>query len=143
MSPGMRENLFPPATISNPPLGSVSPLPSVKSPGVPSKAGIGSHFRRWVASSFEVLVAADGGAGTTGLAPGSGAALASVDATSFLAFGSLAEEAGAAEFLSFGLLSSAKLGVETKMRTVKNRVAARAPNFIPPPHIGCIDRLLI
>jgi hypothetical protein len=101
---------------------------------------MGAHLCCWVASSSsEALEAAEGGAGTAGVATGPGAALALAGAASFLAFASLEDETAVAAFLSFGFTSSAKVGVEAKMRTVKNSIAARAPNFIPPPHIGCID----
>src|ERR1700677_2227407 len=139
ISPGIREILFTPATISNPPFGSVSPVPRVKSPGVPSKAGMGTHLRCWdTSSSAEALDATGSGVDAGGVAPASGAALASVDAASFLEFGSLADDAGVAPFLSFGLLSSAKLAVEISKSADKDRIAARAPNFISPPHIGCV-----
>src|SRR5277367_1500218 len=44
MSPGMRENLFNPMPSDQPCLGSVSPVSSMKSPGLPSSAGIGVNF---------------------------------------------------------------------------------------------------
>src|ERR1700691_5053347 len=139
ISPGIREILFTPATISNPPFGSVSPVPSVNSPGVPSRAGMGTHLRCWdTSSSAEALDATGSGVAAAGVVPASGAALASVHAASFLEFGSLADDAGGAPFLSFGLSSSAKLAVEISKSADKDRIAPRAPNFIPPPHIGCI-----
>src|SRR6202046_1833630 len=140
MSPGIRENLLTPATMSNPCFGSVSPVPRVNNPGVPSKAGIGVHVRCWVVpSSSEALDAAVGGAAIAEAAPGSAAAVASGGGTSFFAFGSLAGAAAVAGFLSFGLSSSAKVGVVTKKRTIKNSTTPRTPNLIPPPQIACID----
>src|SRR5580704_3866518 len=44
MSPGMREYLFNPTPKDQPCLGSVSPVSSVNSPGLPSSAGIGVKF---------------------------------------------------------------------------------------------------
>src|SRR5580698_990701 len=44
MSPGMRENLFNPTPKDQPCFGSVSPVSNVKSPGLPSSAGIGVKF---------------------------------------------------------------------------------------------------
>src|SRR5271155_162450 len=44
MSPGMREYLFNPTPKDQPCLGSVSPVSSVNSPGLPSRAGIGVKF---------------------------------------------------------------------------------------------------
>jgi hypothetical protein len=68
-------------------------------------------------------------------------ALRSVTAAGFFAFGSFRDSAAAAASLSlsFDLVSSAKVDVETRKRAVKNIIAAGVPNLIPPPDFKYIE----
>src|SRR5579864_5076044 len=67
--PGMRENLLTPIERSTAPAGSVSPVSSVNSPGLPSRAGIGTYL----GTCSELSSGRDrcgGGAGFAGFAAG-------------------------------------------------------------------------
>src|SRR5579863_530788 len=77
----MRENLFNPTPRDQPCLGSVSPVSSVKRPGLPSSAGIGVKFGCSESSSaataaFDLPAPELGLAGTGDDAPGAGAGTA-------------------------------------------------------------------
>src|SRR5580658_2414480 len=72
MSPGMRENLFNPTPREKPCLGSVSPVSSVNSPGLPSSAGIGVKFGSSESSSA-AMAAFDLAAPELGLGSAEGA----------------------------------------------------------------------
>src|SRR5580658_6815118 len=84
MSPGMRENLFNPTPKEKPCLGSVSPVSSVNSPGLPSSAGIGVKFGSSESSSAAAVAFALA-APELGLGGAAGAAVGAVAAAEELA----------------------------------------------------------
>src|ERR1700691_4836201 len=84
MSPGMRENLFNPMPKEKPCLGSVSPVSSVKSPGLPSSAGIGVKFGSSESASAEAVAFA-WAAPELGLGGATGTAVGAVAAAEELA----------------------------------------------------------
>src|SRR5580704_9664564 len=101
MSPGISENLFTPTPTFHACFGRMSPSSNVKSPGLPSSAGIGFHLMLALyaaASWYEVEATAPFGIGAGAPAFGSSTAGAAVIiAGAEVAAGAAFESAGAVE----------------------------------------------